>query len=324
MGVNEIDENINAIDLVRPIYKNFIFISLITSIFGILSIFFALSLSDIYKSDALVMVISEEDASMPSSLGQYSGLASLAGINIDGLSKGKNTSNYVYAKINSREFLTKFITERSLKQEIMATTGWDRVKDEFVYDKKKYNKSKDIWTRKIKNSKKAEPSIIETYEVFIKKNLSIVENENSGFYTISIKSYSPNASKNWLDWLIHDFNELIKKKDVNEANRSIEFLKGELLVNPNKDIKDLLNLLIQKETKTLALADSREEYSLSTVDRAYLPEDEYSPNRIIIVILGIILGAITSVIISYAAYARNKIIYLRPSFVFIGLKNNIH
>ena len=137
MGVNEVDENINAIDLVNPIYKNFIFISLITSIFGILSIFFALSLSDIYKSDALVMVISEEDTSMPSSLGQYSGLASLAGINIDGLSKGKNTSNYVYAKIKSREFLTKFITERSLKQEIMATTGWDQVKDEFIYDKKK-------------------------------------------------------------------------------------------------------------------------------------------------------------------------------------------
>lgn len=314
-------KNIKSQDLIKPISQNITFIFFISALLTLFSFLLAKSIPDTYRSEALGILIEDDNASISNSLNQYQDLASLAGINIDSISNGGNKADYLFAKINSRDFLTQFISTRSLKDEILASQGWNPVENKFLYSKKIYDESKNIWTRSVKEPKESEPSLNEVYEFFIKKNLSVIRNDTNGFFIISMKSYSPFAARDWITWLIADFNQLIKNEDINEANRSIIFLEGELKRSANNDVRELLNALIEKETKILALANSKEEYALRTIDSAYLPEEKFSPNIGIIMLLGFTLGFLVSVVISYFAFSRDKIIQLKPSFRFITLKN---
>ena len=120
-----------------------------------------------------------------------------------------------------------------------------------------------------------------------------------------MKSYSPKTSMNWLRWLIDDFNEIIKQEDVDEARKSITFLTKQIGLNPDIATKDLLSVLIKKEIQKLALADSRDQYILKTIDEPYIPEEKFSPQRGVIVFLGLILGLISSVFFSFYTFQRN-------------------
>ena len=74
----DIDE-IDLKSLFRVLWDSKVVIAFITSVFAIFSVFYSLSLNDIYKSEATLFI---EGSSNDLSLGGLSGLASIAGINV--------------------------------------------------------------------------------------------------------------------------------------------------------------------------------------------------------------------------------------------------
>ena len=306
-NLNENKSNLLLLtDIFKPISINQKFIIFLSSLFLLSSLIFSLSLSNIYKSDSLILIIAENESSVPDSLGQFSGLASIAGINLNELNgANKNSKDYIFAKLNSKDFIIDFIKKRNLLVEIMAADGWDRDEDKLKIDKSIYNFSKSEWVRRVSYPRKKVPSFHEAYENFLEKNFSVFINENTGFLILNMKSYSPKTSMNWLRWLIDDFNEIIKQEDVDEARKSINFLTKQIGLNPDIATKDLLSVLIKKEIQKLALADSRDQYILKTIDEPYIPEEKLSPQSGVIVFLGLILGLISSVFFSFYTFQRN-------------------
>ena len=87
-SINYGDE-INLYDLLRVIWKKKFYIGAITSLFVLISILYALSLPNIYKSSAILIPV-DADSGMGGMLQQYSGMASLAGISLPSESGSKS------------------------------------------------------------------------------------------------------------------------------------------------------------------------------------------------------------------------------------------
>jgi len=290
-GADEIDLR----ELWNVIWQGKWVLIVVTFVFAVASVFYALSLPNIYKSEALLAPSEESSggglARMAGSLG---GLASLAGVNLGGGPSDKTT--IAIEVLKSREFISKFVERHDLLVPLMAAKGWGRGEDKLIIDKDIYDERNKKWTREAKPPRGVEPSLLEAYKQFIKL-LNVSKDEKTGLVRLSIEHYSPFLAKAWVDMLILDVNEEIKQRDVLEANKSIEYLSDQLKKMSIADMKAIFYELIEEQTKTVMFAEVRDEYVFKTIDGAVAPELKSSPNKPLVCVLGTLLGGFLALLV---------------------------
>ncbi|MCK5042083.1 MAG: hypothetical protein KAR62_07300, partial [Sphingomonadales bacterium] len=126
----------------------------------------------------------------------------------------------------------------------------------------------------------------------LKSILSISTDTETGLITLSIEFPVPDFAKQWIVWLVHDINELSRQREINNTQKEISYLQGQLEKTSMADIRDIFFQLIEEHLKKVLIAETKEEFVLTTIDPAYVPEDRIKPSRTLIVILGGILGGI--------------------------------
>lgn len=297
------DGNYDEIDLGElwdVVWRGKWFIICVTSIFALASVVYALSLPNIYTSDALLAPTSTEHQGAIGSLaGQLGGLASLAGVNLGGAKADK--TGMAIEILKSREFFSKFAQQHNILPDLMAAEGWDLSNNEIVYDDDKYLSQADEWVREVKLPKQAKPSMQEA-KVEFGKLLKVLQDDETGMLKISIEHYSPYVAKQWVDWLVEDINLVMKYRDKQEAEKSISYLQSQIEETSIFEHKTLLYQLIEEQTKTLMFAEVRDEYVFKTIDPALIAEEKSKPSRALIVILAIMLGGSLSIIVVFVRH----------------------
>lgn len=283
--------------LIKGIWQGKVTIIATSFLFAVLAVFYALSLPNIYRSDALLMPNFQEQTSggLGGLSGQIGGLASLAGISLGGGNSDK--VGYALEVIKSREFLYDFIERQDLKKAIMATEAWQRGTDTFVYDETIYDTNSNKWVREVKAPYQPEPSLQETYEKFVTEHFSVSQNEDSGMVRISVYHYSPYLAKQLVEILVEEINKTVKDQDLDEATKSISFIEQELQNTKDSGMRTMFYQLIEQQLQTLMLAKVRDDYVLKAIDRAVVAEEKYKPHRAIIVILWTLFGGFISTIV---------------------------
>ena len=259
------------------------------------SVFYALSLPNIYKSEALLAPAdSDQQGGLSGLSGQLGGLASLAGVNLGG---GKTDKTALAIEIlKSREFFAKFAAKHNILPDLMAAKGWNLSDNSVVYDKELYSFEKHEWVRKVKPPKKVAPTMQEA-KVAMDKLISVEQNVENGTIKIVIEHYSPVVAKEWVSWIVEDLNAEMKNRDKLEAEESIKYLQQQVLKTNVAEHRALLYELIEEQSKTLMFAEVRDEYVFRVIDKAVIPELKSGPNRALIVFLGAMFGGIISLII---------------------------
>ncbi|MFT5103842.1 MAG: hypothetical protein ACI86C_001502 [Candidatus Latescibacterota bacterium] len=268
----------------------------VTFLFAVASVVYALSLPNMYKSEALLAPAEENSGGgLAGMAGQLGGLASLAGVNLGG--GGADKTTLALEVLKSREFISYFIEKHELLVPLMAVNGWDGEKGELIIDLEKYDPKSDAWVRNISPPKKSKPSMQEAYEEFF-KIFNVSQDKKTNFVFISIEFYSPTVSKQWVDWLVEDINFRLKARDVAEAERSIKYLNSQLEKTSIADMQSIFYELIEEQTKTVMFAEVRDEYVFKIIDPPVVPEKRSKPSRALIVIFCTFLGGIASIIFS--------------------------
>ncbi len=282
-------------ELWNKIWDNKVVIVIVTGVFAISSIFITLSLPDEYKSQILLAPTSANEQGGGGKLGslakRFGGLANLAGINLG--TNGVDKTALALKTLESRAFIMDFVKRRDLLIPLIATTSWDRVKDILIIDPDMYDEKNKLWIRKVKPPYQKTPSDLEAYEAF-KNRLSISQDKKTGFVDVTFEFYSPKTAQDWLSWLIFDLNEAVRTDEIIEAQRSIAFLNEQVQMTTVSDMQTVFYELIEEQTKTMMLANVRKEYVLKTVDPAFMPELKSNPKRVLLVILGTMLGGFLS------------------------------
>ena len=304
-GNQQQDDEIDLAELWRAIWQGKWLIIAITTVFAIASVAYALSLPNIYKSEALLAPAAQESGGgMGGLASKFGGLASLAGINLGG-GGGIDKTALALEIMKSRVFVTKFIKQHDLLVPLMATKGWDQANNQLIYEADDYNFEDEKWVRQVKAPFKPEPSSQEAYKEF-KKIVSTSQDKTSSMVTISVKHYSPEIAKQWVDWLIDAINEEMKTRDLSEAQKSISYLEQQLTKTRLNDLQNVLFEIIEEQTKTIMIAEVREQYAFKTIDPALVSEVKSAPNRPFLCILGVLLGGVVSIIIVVIRYFKNK------------------
>ena len=260
-----------------------------------IAVIFALSLPNIYRSEALLAPSTEQQGGgLAAMAAQFGGLASLAGVNLGGEGSDKTAMAVEIGK--SRQFLSHFIRQHQLEVPLMAVTKADKATGELVIDEDVYDVASKKWVRDVPQGKSVEPTDWELVKAF-RELASISQDTKSRLVTVAVEYYSPESAKQWVDWLVADLNEAMKLRDQTDATRNITYLKAQLEKTPVADMQKVFYQLIEDQTKTLMLTEVNQEYVFKTLDPAVVAEEKAKPKRALIAVLGTLLGGMLGVMI---------------------------
>ncbi len=292
-------------ELFNVIWKSKFVILIVTALFAVAAVIYAINQPNIYKSEALLAPAEKEGAGGLASLaGQFGGLASLAGVNLGG--GGSNKAQLAIEVLKSRQFTSAFIQKHNILPQVMAAESWNMQANEVVYDDEMFNSQSSEWVREVKAPFKPQPSMQEAYKVF-SQLISASTDKETGMVTISAQHVSPYVAQQWVNWLVEDINKTMKEMEVAEAKRSTKFLQQQLKQTEIADIREVLYKLIEEQTKTIMFAKVRDEYVFTTIDAALVPEEKFKPKRALIVVLGTVLGGMLSVMVVLLRHFVGKV-----------------
>jgi uncharacterized protein involved in exopolysaccharide biosynthesis len=181
----------------------------------------------------------------------------------------------------------------------MAFKSWNPQTNKLVYDENIYKMKSNTWVRDYSYPMKQIPSSQESFKVFISQHLSLSEDKDTGFITLSIKHQSPFVAKQWAELVINEVNTFYRQKDKLESEKAVSYLNQQILMTSLSEIKQVIGQLIQEETQKLTLIEANQYYVFDYIDPPAVMELKSEPRRSIICILSALFGAMLSIILVF-------------------------
>ena len=282
------DAEISLLDIFNILWKEKILILSVSSIFAFSSVFYALSLPNIYTSDVVLKVAGSNGASM-SNNSQFGSIAALAGVNIGTGGGMDEKADLAKQTIRSRDFVKHVSKFDEVLPSLMALQEYDPSSQLIIFDEEIYDSSNQKWISAL-------PSEYEVYKKFLSM-VDVFIDIDTGFLAISVSHQTPYFAKYFLELIINELNNIERYRDIAEAQRSKEYLGKQLGIYKVADIRNSINALIQSQLETEMLANVRVDYLLRPLDSAYVPEKKSAPVRSMICIAITFIGFLLSVFV---------------------------
>lgn len=293
MSYEKNETSLDFLKVLSFLWSKKIIIVLVTGIMSIASIFYALSLPNYYQSSALLAPAEQNSSS--SLLGQYSGLASMAGISLP--SNGEeNKTDMAIAILQSRKFLEVIASEiKDFAPIIIASEKYDQENNIFTFDEELYNEKTKEWVRDVKPPQTKEPSLLEIHKVYNSEVFSYSLDKNTGYISLSIELLSPVHAYDFLNILISKLNLISRQDALVEADKSLGFLQDEFAKTSQISVRDSITNLTDMQLKKKMMAEVNQDYLLKVIDPPFIPEFKTRPSRAMICIIGFLFGLIISI-----------------------------
>ncbi|UJF18555.1 Wzz/FepE/Etk N-terminal domain-containing protein [Vibrio sp. SS-MA-C1-2] len=297
------DDEIDLKALFIALWKGKLIIIGITFIFAIAGVFFALSQPNTYQSNALLSPTQSSGGGMSGLASKFGGLASLAGVSLGGDS-GADPKVQALAVLKSRKFINAFVTKHNLLVPLMAATSWSEESNKLILDDELYNSKTKQWLND-DEGETLKPTLWDAYKSF-KDVMSVSEDKDSGMVTVAVTHYSPYIAKQWVEWLVQDLNAWMKADALEESEKNINYIEGQLAKTSITEIQTMFYDMIEDQQKNKMLAEVQDEYVFKTIDPAVLAEEKAGPKRALICVLATLLGGMLGVAIVLVRYAFRK------------------
>ena len=299
---NDYDDEIDLRELFGVLWSGKIKIIVITAIFAVGSVFYALSIPNQYKATALLAPAQSDGGGLSSALGQLGGLASLAGVSIGG---GESSESQIAQEImKSWSFVEGFIADNELAVEVYAAEGWSKGSNELLINQDAYDSGNKQWLTQDSSGNLAPPSSWQLFKTF-SGMLSVSEDKKSGLVSVSIEYYSPHMVKEWLDMYVAAINSHMQSRQVAKVSNNIAYLKAQIDKTSIAEMREVFYTIIEEQTKNKMVAEASPDYAFVAVSPSMVPEEKSQPKRALICILGTLLGGMLSVLLVLVShYAR--------------------
>lgn len=292
--INDFDDEIDLREVFNALLEGKWIIISFTAFISIIGVIYSLLLPNIYESKAMLVPVDSSNDSISSALGSYSGLASMAGIQLPSKSNQNNSSQAKH-KISSLSFFKNNIMPNIDLAELMAVKSWEPQTNTLVFNNEIYDTKSNTWVRDYSYPQKQIPSAQESFEEF-KKHIILEDNKKAGFFSVSIKHQSPFVAQKWVELVVNEVNDFYREKDRSESEIALRFLNKQISMTNLSEIKQLLAMLLQEEVKTLTLIEAKEFYVFDYIDPPDIMELKSEPKRALICIIFVLLGGCLSII----------------------------
>lgn len=234
------------------------------------AILLALWITPVFRAEVVFVEVTEGARSGRSGalLGQFAGLASMAGADLSGLG---GASRQPKAILRSRVLAEEFIRSNDLMKTLLSDQ-WDEE------------------TEKWRTDSGNAPSIWWAVKAFTENVRRIEDDPVNGTTRLSIEWTNPKVAAEWANLYVALANELIRARDLAQARDNIEYLRKQIELTAVVQHQQALFNILERELQTEMLANARAQYAFAVVDPAVPPELRVRPHRTFIVIIGAMLG----------------------------------
>lgn len=279
-------------DLIGYLYIRKLKIIIVTGLFALFSVVYALSRPNMYTTEVVLSPSSSQKSGGLQALSsQFGGIAALAGFNLDGGSGSRIEESVVL--LESWPFMNSFMSKYDFKPSIIAVDFWSAESNKLVFKPELYNSESREWL--FEDGETLEPSDWDTFKKLM-NDFSVTQNSKNGLVTLRFEHVSPEFSLLFLENLVSDINKHFQELDVSNAKRNIVFLERQIENTNYKDMQTVFFSMLEEQTKILMLADSDEDYVFTTLVPGKQAEEKSSPSRALICIAITMGGFIFSVI----------------------------
>lgn len=246
-----------------------------------------------YRARVLaVPVIGESAQAQLGSLSSaVSGVAARLGLGIGGASgSAALAEEEALATVTSYAFLEQFINDLQLLPILYA----DR-----------WNPQRGTWD--VTDAEDI-PTVSDAYDLLKDHVISINRDVRTGLVTLAIEWKDPNLAASWANTLIERVNEVMRQRAISEATKTMDYLNGELERSNVLELRQSIYSVIEANINKVAMANVRREYAFRVIDAAVAPRpDDYEkPKKLLMAVVGFVLGAFAGVMISLIRRDRPK------------------
>lgn len=294
---NARDNEIDLLEVWNILWQGKYWIISAALLFAAISILYVLSLPNRYKAEVVLASAQEQSGGIGGLASQYSGLAAIAGINLDG---GQSSDiDQAIALATSWPFLDSFVKKYDLKPMVMAVERWDKEDDTVLYDHDIYDPDSKRW------KETSEPT---SYKVFEELSDMVVLDHDvkTGLIRLSVEHFVPRVAYEWAGLLVVELNQHFQVRDIEEANQNISYLRTKINETSIAEMQSVFYRMIETQMKTLMLAEVSNEYLLKSVVPVKLPEQKSKPSRALFCLLGTVLGLLFGMVIVVWLHLCNR------------------
>jgi len=278
------EDEIDLLELIRTLLQAWKTIVGITILCTGLAVAYALYAPEVFKAETLLAPAQEEKSGASSALGQFGGLAAMAGISIP----SDSNVEQVVATLNSRKFLRTYINQNKLLP-ILFDEIWDA--------------DNQAWMVPSAEDEPTEQKAIESFKAY----LSVDEDKKSGLITLSISWKDPEVAAQWANDLVKQLNEQLREQAIADSRKRVGYLEQELAKTTLQDMRAVLYNLLESEKQKAMLANVNEDFALEVIDPAVAPETREKPKRKLIVALGGVCGGFLGIFAVFFAQFLRKL-----------------
>jgi uncharacterized protein involved in exopolysaccharide biosynthesis len=257
------------VQVIRFFLRNLLLIFGLSFASGLTLFVAAAFMTPVYRAEtSLVPVEESADGSLTSTISRIGGLGRLAGLR----GGGPTRSDEALAMLRSRNFISAFID---------ANDGLA-----VLYP--------DAWDDETGSWREGEyvPSEQDTYLRMVESVLSTSRNKDSGIVTVAVSLHDRLVATEWANEIVRSLNQKFREYVAAEAERSIEYLYGELQKASSVELRQVIHRLIETQIQTIMLTNVRKDFVFRVIDPAVAPDANYYvwPRRALLAFIGLVLG----------------------------------
>jgi capsular polysaccharide biosynthesis protein len=223
----------------------------------------ALLVTPKYTAEVLLLPVTDRDQSLSSggalgsAVGGLGGLASLAGLNLNGAGGMKAEA---LATLQSEVLTETYVQQHDLLP-ILYRKLWDPA-------------TKSWRTR---NPRKL-PTLWKANRLFEHSIRTVDDDPKTGIVTMSIEWKDPSQAAEWANGLVSLTNDYLRQKAIDDAQRTIAYLNQEIAQTNTVEVKSALYEFMEQQIRKEMVAKGTKEFALKVVDPAVPPELKTYPN----------------------------------------------
>jgi uncharacterized protein involved in exopolysaccharide biosynthesis len=160
----------------------------------------------------------------------------------------------------------------------------------------------DAWDSETGSWREGEfvPSEQDIYLRMVESVLSVSTNKDSGIVRIAVSLHDRLVATEWANEIVRMLNQKFREYVAAEAERSIEYLYGELEKASSVELRQVIHRLIETQIQTIMLTNVRKDFVFRVIDPAAAPDADYYvwPRRVLLAFIGLVLGGLIGLVIA--------------------------
>lgn len=211
-----------------------------------------------YRAEVLLIAAENRNQQgLASQLGQFGGLASLAGINLSSVDKTEPL-----AILKSRDFAAAFIEQRQLVPVLFASQ-WDSAGQRW------------------RTRSDRVPDIRDAVDFFDKYVRRISEDRKTGLVSLVIEWSDAEVAATWANEMASQINRQTRERALETAAANIAYLQSEMKATSIVSMQQAIGRLLESEMQKLMIARGNEEFAFRVIDKARVPKRSFKPRRVV-------------------------------------------